>query len=189
MPTTAQELTHTATPGKDCRVCDEPWPCAPAKVELLEEHGRTPSALRLYLFAHLTDAIDMRMDGDLYDRFIGWTGRPSMHRNYVVTHMSALDNLPTGTFINGVFIDVCGVQQIVTAEPPMAVLHLVLDPGMLAHAMNAESPATASEEDAVAGLEEYLATRPPVEAPSDQPTMQVLPWQGGRPSAAQPRND
>jgi hypothetical protein len=70
---------HTAErPDWTCRACGDPWPCAPAKVELTEDYRRFPSSLVVYLAAHLTDAIDDLAAGrggippDLYDRFVGW---------------------------------------------------------------------------------------------------------------------
>ncbi|MFI5494221.1 hypothetical protein [Actinoplanes sp. NPDC051859] len=78
-----QELTHTPTqPSFDCSVCDEPWPCAPAKVELAEEYLGHGIALAIYMSIHLDNALREaiadhewgRVD-DLYDRFLGWVRR------------------------------------------------------------------------------------------------------------------
>jgi hypothetical protein len=70
-------------PSWDCRVCGEPWPCAPAKVELGEQYGGWPTGLSLYVSSCLLEAIeDMRTTGDgsptrLFDRFMSWTHVPS----------------------------------------------------------------------------------------------------------------
>lgn len=63
-------------------MCREPWPCAPAKVELLEEYGAERTSLLIYLSLQMIDAIDDmaangRAPADLYLRFVGWVKGPS----------------------------------------------------------------------------------------------------------------
>ena len=66
-------------PGWECRVCQQPWPCATAKADLLEEFRTLPSVLTIYMSAQMYDAlIDLTSHGqqappDLYERFLGWT--------------------------------------------------------------------------------------------------------------------
>ncbi|MFI5492519.1 hypothetical protein [Actinoplanes sp. NPDC051859] len=78
--TAVQELTHTPLqPSLDCSVCDQPWPCAPAKVELLEEFKGNLTSLMVYLGTYLDRAMREavsdhhwgRVD-NLFDRFVGW---------------------------------------------------------------------------------------------------------------------
>ena len=76
-----------ARPSWDCAVCGQAWPCAIAKVELLEQYGRSRTALSIYLASCLHDAIDDaaahggRCPADLYDLMLGWIparqGRPT----------------------------------------------------------------------------------------------------------------
>ena len=67
-----------AAPGWDCAACSQPWPCAPAKEELLAEYHRFPSSLVVYMSSYLTEALDdlTTPDGlplpDLWTRFLGW---------------------------------------------------------------------------------------------------------------------
>ena len=65
-------------PSWDCVVCQQPWPCAPVKVELAEEfvHDRVSGTIYLAMCMH--DAIDdsfHRAGPDpakLWNRFLGW---------------------------------------------------------------------------------------------------------------------
>ena len=60
-------------PTWDCRACDKPWPCDPAREGLAAELGTTE--LAVYAAAHLqVAAADMPTapPAELYDRFIGW---------------------------------------------------------------------------------------------------------------------
>ncbi|MBB4747153.1 hypothetical protein [Actinoplanes lobatus] len=63
----------------DCRVCGQPWPCAPGKVALIEEFREYPSVLLLYLVATFYEARDSYMNvaepPDLYGRFVMWAVR------------------------------------------------------------------------------------------------------------------
>jgi hypothetical protein len=65
-------------PRWDCVICRDPWPCAPAKVDLAEEYVQDRLALVLYLALQLTDAIDDMAATEapevrgLYGRFVGW---------------------------------------------------------------------------------------------------------------------
>jgi hypothetical protein len=61
-------------PTWNCAACGEPWPCAPAQVDLRAELGETQ--LRIYLWTTLEGAV-----GDLsqatgpepFQRFFAWT--------------------------------------------------------------------------------------------------------------------
>ncbi|GLW33296.1 hypothetical protein Areg01_62340 [Actinoplanes regularis] len=67
-------------PTWDCVACDEPWPCAPGKVELAEQGAVHRRSLRLYLESCAIDLIDDRVGGHrasgggdgIYDRILGW---------------------------------------------------------------------------------------------------------------------
>ncbi len=67
-------------PTWDCLACGEPWPCAPGKVELVEQGSVHRRSLRLYLESCAIDMIDDRVDGHrvsgrddaIYDRVLGW---------------------------------------------------------------------------------------------------------------------
>lgn len=45
-------------PAWDCLVCHQPWPCAPAKVELAEEFANDRVSGTIYLAMSLHDAIN-----------------------------------------------------------------------------------------------------------------------------------
>ncbi|GID43512.1 hypothetical protein Aca07nite_07870 [Actinoplanes capillaceus] len=71
---------HTADRSSwDCRVCERPWPCAPAKVALIEEHRADSSVLLLYLVATFYEArnsyLHQQEPADLYGRFVIWAVR------------------------------------------------------------------------------------------------------------------
>jgi len=79
MTKTIQRVEHLhARPAWDCRVCDEPWPCANAKTNLLAEFRGFPSVLTIYLSGQMYDALDdltshgEHTPADLYERFIAW---------------------------------------------------------------------------------------------------------------------
>ena len=63
-----------ARPSWDCRVCDQPWPCDPAREALVAEMGLVQ--LAVFMWSNLEEAA-----GDLptmpvaaaFDRFIAWT--------------------------------------------------------------------------------------------------------------------
>jgi hypothetical protein len=64
-------------PGWDCRVCGDPWPCASAKVDLVQQFAGGRTMLILFLSSCMVEAIDdLRCTGgspaQLYDRFLGW---------------------------------------------------------------------------------------------------------------------
>jgi len=79
----AARTEHDAgRPSWDCRVCGQPWPCANAKVDLVEEYEQSRTMLILFMAACLAEAIDDLSAGgaspaDLYDRFLNWV-RPAM---------------------------------------------------------------------------------------------------------------
>jgi hypothetical protein len=68
-----------ARPTWDCLVCDQPWPCAVAKVELSEQY--TPTMLSLFLASCWFEVLEQLINSDadipkdLYDRFLGWIAR------------------------------------------------------------------------------------------------------------------
>ena len=69
---------RAARPSWDCAVCCEPWPCAPAKVELAEEYLNDRVSGTIYLAMGLHDAINDSFylagpaPADLWNRFLGW---------------------------------------------------------------------------------------------------------------------
>lgn len=60
-------------PAWDCRVCAQPWPCGPARVDMRDEMDRV--ALSVYMWLNLGDAVlDLAdLPGGLFERFIAWT--------------------------------------------------------------------------------------------------------------------
>ncbi|MFI7547725.1 hypothetical protein [Actinoplanes sp. NPDC049599] len=83
MVTVRQEAQHLGDrPSWDCLACTQPWPCAHAKDELLNEFRRFPSSLTIYMSSFLCEALnDLTAHGeapppDLYERFLSWV-RPS----------------------------------------------------------------------------------------------------------------
>jgi hypothetical protein len=66
---------HVATrPSWDCRACGKPWPCDPARENLLAEMGRVN--LSVYMWANLEEAIRDLPKGppsEMFERFIRWT--------------------------------------------------------------------------------------------------------------------
>jgi hypothetical protein len=69
-------------PTWDCRICENPWPCANAKSDLLAEFAKFPSVLQIYMSAQMHDALhELTAHGepvpaDLYQRFLSWTRKP-----------------------------------------------------------------------------------------------------------------
>jgi hypothetical protein len=68
-------------PSWQCRVCDQPWPCANAKIDLVEQYHRSRMMLTLFMSSCMAEAIDDLRWGSgspagLYDRFLGWV-RPA----------------------------------------------------------------------------------------------------------------
>lgn len=83
MVTARPNLVHLGgRPTWDCLACGQPWPCAPAKAQLLAEFQLYPSSLMVYMAAHMCEAMDdLTAHGeaappDLYERFLSWI-RPS----------------------------------------------------------------------------------------------------------------
>jgi len=70
-------------PTWTCPACAQPWPCAPAKAQLIAEFRRRPSSLTIYMSACMGEALnDLATPGeappdDLYERFVAWI-RPSL---------------------------------------------------------------------------------------------------------------
>jgi hypothetical protein len=61
-------------PSWDCRACDKPWPCDPARERLMLEMDRVP--LAIYMWVNLEEAArDMPLGpvAELFERFIKWT--------------------------------------------------------------------------------------------------------------------
>jgi len=82
--TPAPRAEHLAErPSWDCRVCQQPWPCAVAKVDLATEYLQRPTALTFYLSTYLYQAIeDMRTTtrgspAGLTERFLHWVITPA----------------------------------------------------------------------------------------------------------------
>jgi hypothetical protein len=78
-----KEPTHLPLrPSFDCATCGEPWPCASARVELIQEYHEQTMRLLQYLAGQMGDAMGQavkshdwgRVD-NLYDRFLGWVPR------------------------------------------------------------------------------------------------------------------
>lgn len=66
-----------ARPSWDCRACERPWPCDPAREQLAAELGSTE--LAVYAAANLGEAVadlPATPPAELYDRFLAWT-RPA----------------------------------------------------------------------------------------------------------------
>ena len=67
-------------PSWDCRVCEQPWPCAVAKVDLAEQFAHRPTRLKIYMRSNMYEAIeDMRAGtrgspAGLSERFLLWVG-------------------------------------------------------------------------------------------------------------------
>lgn len=66
-------------PDWDCGNCGEPWPCAPAKVQLAEEHKDCPTRLSIYMSNQMGEALEEAVHNhdwgkvdDLFERFVGW---------------------------------------------------------------------------------------------------------------------
>lgn len=65
-------------PGWECGACGVPWPCGPARADLLAEHSGHPSVLTVYLSGQMDEALrDLTAGGkppplDLYQRFLAW---------------------------------------------------------------------------------------------------------------------
>lgn len=68
-------VEHTAQrPSWDCRACDKPWPCDPAREALAAEKERV--SLSVYMWMQLEDAardLPNEPASALFERFIHWT--------------------------------------------------------------------------------------------------------------------
>ncbi len=75
------EANHfPARPGWGCTGCDQPWPCATRKVELLAESSETGISLRYVMAEHMFQAaadFGAEQPADLVDRFVGWLPSPA----------------------------------------------------------------------------------------------------------------
>jgi hypothetical protein len=77
-----QQTEHfNGRPGWDCRACGQPWPCAIAKADLVQEFHNFPSVLAIYMSAQMHAAVnDLTAHGELppldfYERFLAWVIR------------------------------------------------------------------------------------------------------------------
>jgi hypothetical protein len=63
-----------ARPSWTCTGCGKPWPCLPARDELLVEYVDVPIALALYLTSCFLEAMAHQpgTSAELYRRFLGW---------------------------------------------------------------------------------------------------------------------
>ena len=84
MVTVPQGASHFGNrPSWDCLACNQPWPCAHAKNELLSEFRHYPSCLTVYMSSYMCEAMnDLTAHGeapppDLHERFLAWV-RPSV---------------------------------------------------------------------------------------------------------------
>ncbi len=72
-------------PSWDCAVCEQPWPCANAKEDLLREFSRFPSVLTIFMATQMYDAFDDLAPrgglppAHLYERFLAWIDIPPPH--------------------------------------------------------------------------------------------------------------
>ncbi len=68
-------VEHVADrPSWDCRVCDKPWPCDPAREQLVKEYDDL-IALRIFLWTCLEQAVGQMPAspaGELFERFLAW---------------------------------------------------------------------------------------------------------------------
>ncbi|WP_238490658.1 hypothetical protein [Actinoplanes flavus] len=84
------ELTDPYVPSRpdwNCKApgCGQPWPCETEKAELLWTFREARLVLRMYLAAHMQDAIDdavrhpFDVDIDFWPRFLGWVPSVAPH--------------------------------------------------------------------------------------------------------------
>jgi hypothetical protein len=69
-------------PSWDCIACDEPWPCRPAKIQMLNEARNSMTSLRIAAWANFElAAYDMPTGPaiELYQRFVGWMSLPPLN--------------------------------------------------------------------------------------------------------------
>lgn len=63
-------------PGWDCRSCEQPWPCAPAKVRLGEAYAGDRPGLAVYmagLYDQALAELQLWPASDVFARFVAWT--------------------------------------------------------------------------------------------------------------------
>lgn len=63
-------------PGWDCRCCEQPWPCAPAKVRLGEAYAGDRLGLAIYmggLYDQALAELQLSPAPDVFARFVAWT--------------------------------------------------------------------------------------------------------------------
>lgn len=69
-------LEHIADrPSWDCKRCEKPWPCDPAREQMLNDKQTDPTQLRIYLWLHLEEAADQLPTmsfKEAIERFVGW---------------------------------------------------------------------------------------------------------------------
>ena len=69
------DAEHTADrPSWDCRCCGKPWPCDPAREQLVAE--LSPVRLAMYCWVNLEEAAGDLPDmpvAEAFDRFLAWT--------------------------------------------------------------------------------------------------------------------
>ena len=78
--TTAGTAHQPDRPSWDCRACDKPWPCDPAREQLTQTYGR--KTLSIFAVDRLSEAardIPTMTPAELYERFLAWT-RPAVDR-------------------------------------------------------------------------------------------------------------
>jgi hypothetical protein len=73
---TEDDLIHApARPAWDCRACGTPWPCGPAREELVRRTGGG-TALAIAGWAYLEEYVRDQPSGPpaaAFDRFLRWT--------------------------------------------------------------------------------------------------------------------
>jgi hypothetical protein len=69
---------QSSRPSWDCRACEQPWPCDPARERLVQLYGRT--TLSIFMVDRLLQATHDLIEAppaELFDRFLAWTRRPT----------------------------------------------------------------------------------------------------------------
>lgn len=62
-------------PGWSCTCCEEAWPCAARRSQLVEERRTNRMTVAAVMAGHLRTAVEDLPDvpvGELYERFLGW---------------------------------------------------------------------------------------------------------------------
>lgn len=73
-PKTIEPEHSAARPSWDCRVCDQPWPCDPAREALVGEMDSVQ--LAMYLWVNLEEAagdLPTTPPREFFDRFLSWS--------------------------------------------------------------------------------------------------------------------